>query len=212
MQTNLLPRELSELAPDCWLIPDFLDPPTQKALLEQTREWCAGGFFTPLMPNGTPMNHPICCLGHHWEPYDYHPPRRPFPTGLTAMANLALDALGGPGDQWCPFQPDTALVNWFPPGSSLGAHQDRSEAPALLEAGSPIVTVALGDACHFYLGGYSREAPARQVEMYSGDCLIMAGGGRMRFHEVRRILSNTVPAFLQMQPGRISITIRRARP
>ena len=53
-------------------------------------------------------------------------------------------------------QPGVCLVNHYGHAGRLGFHQDRSERPATLKRGSPVVSISLGDACDF---GYSDTRP-----------------------------------------------------
>ncbi|MEM8602583.1 MAG: alpha-ketoglutarate-dependent dioxygenase AlkB [Cyanobacteria bacterium P01_H01_bin.121] len=215
MQIELLQRKTTQIFEDCWLMPDFLTVEAQGEMLADIRRWTkeAGGLHAPLMPNGTPMNHSLRGLGWDWVPYHYEEIRRELPQELIVLANQALYLVDESiRDRYTPFNPDTALVNWFPLGSSLGSHQDKSEDDSLVYGGSPIVTLAIGAACDLYVGGDDRGDPMTKVEMRSGDIFVMAGTSRRRFHEVRRILPDTTPPDLSMKTeGRISVTIRRAK-
>lgn len=217
MQLNLLEekRDKAEIYPDCWLIPNFLNLAEQEGLLAAVRDWCKGLFHTPKMPNGTPLNHPIACLGWDWVPYEYRPAKAPMPEKLQQLTHRALQEVPGCDRYlkfWKKHSPDTAIVNWFPPGTKLGTHVDRSEDETLRDAGSPIVTIALGAKADLYIGGFYREDKSIKVEMMSGDVLIMHGTSRNRFHEVRKIYKETSQLETTMKaPGRISVTIRRAK-
>jgi alkylated DNA repair protein (DNA oxidative demethylase) len=212
-------REKCEVAPDAWLIPDWMDLDQQQELLEWLRFWCKGGFTTPRLPFGErlPLSVQVCCLGYHWEPYQYSEPKRDMPARLLFVYHRALAAVFKhrrffpPRD--CYYAPDTAIVNWYSPEAKLGMHQDKSEDAELLSCGSPIVTVALGDSCTFRLGNCeSKNQPYTDFEMRSGDVFIMGGASRMAYHGVTRIHSGTAPKELGMtKPGRLSVTIRQAR-
>lgn len=209
-QLDLLPRHVDRPAPDAVFYPGWLTPDMQQALLSYLRIWCAGGFVAPTLPSGQQMNHPFCCLGWDWKPYEYREGDRPFPPFLVELARRAVtDTV----PKLLPaFEPDTAIVNWFPPGTQLGMHQDKSEDPVLLAAGSPIVTASLGDSCIFRLGNNQHNGkPYTDIELRSGDLIVFGGHSRMAFHGVMRIIENTAPPVLDMKPGRISITIRQAR-
>ncbi|MBE9178740.1 alpha-ketoglutarate-dependent dioxygenase AlkB [Oculatella sp. LEGE 06141] len=210
MQLDLLPRKPAHLAPGCVHIPDWLSLDEQAELVEWLRDWCKGGFWTPTMPNGTPMNHPLCGLGLNWKPYEYFETDRPFPARLHFLSCRALEKtlpryLGD-------YFPNVAIVNYFPVGSSLGMHQDRSEDSVMRESGSPIVTISLGDSCTFRLGNCQhKDKPHHDIELRSGDVLVMGGESRMAFHGVMKIHANTATASLGMKAGRLSVTIRQTR-
>ncbi len=203
---------IEELYPDCLMLRQLLSFEEQQELVASCRQWCAHGFHTPSMPDGSKLNHPICGLGFDWVPYEYLPAKRPFPDELQTLANRALiEANERLSQDYRPFNPDTALINYFPPKSSLGSHVDRSEDESLRKAGSPIITAALGDDCILTVGGFRRTTKSKKVTMRSGDVFLMCGPSRMRFHGVPKIEPRTAPIGLDMKPGRISITIRQAR-
>lgn len=208
-------REKREIAPDAWLIPDWLDLDAQQELLEWLRFWCKGGFATPRLPFGERLllSVQVCCLGYHWEPYQYSEPKREMPARLLFTYARALAAVWPRRRFQSWYDPDTAIVNWYSPEAKLGMHQDKSEDQELLDCGSPIVTVALGDSCTFRLGNCeSKNQPYTDFEMRSGDVFIMGGASRMAYHGVMKIHAGTAPKELGMsKPGRLSVTIRQAR-
>ena len=85
--------------------------------------------------------------------------------------------------------------------------QDKDEPAETIAAGIPIVSVSLGDAARFVVGGLSRRDPTSPVMLRSGDVLIMGGPSRLRYHGVTRILAGTAPD--GMGPGRFNLTFRQ---
>jgi DNA oxidative demethylase len=210
LQLDLIPRQKTVLASGAMHLPDFIPIDEQVALLLNLREWTKGGWFTPSMLDGTPMNHPIACLGYQWRPYEYFEPRVGVPGDLINLSILSL--LEAKMAEYLPYSPQTAIVNYFPPDTSLGMHQDRSEDAYLIQQGRPIVTFSLGDTAVFRLGNREHKGmPWQDVEMRSGDALVMGGYSRSAYHGVMDILPGTAPPALQMQPGRISVTMREVR-
>lgn len=210
-QLDLIPRQTSHPSPGVVHLPNWLSLQHQQALLQLLRSYTKNGWYTPLMPNGTPMKHPLACLGYQWRPYEYYEPRRPIPDAILLMAIVALKDAGL--DKSLPYTPDTGIVNLFPSGSSLGMHQDKSEDMELIDAGSPIVTISLGDTAVFRLGNCTNTTqPYQDFELRSGDLLVMSGHSRLAYHAVLKILDDTCPPALMMQrPGRISLTLRQAK-
>jgi alkylated DNA repair protein (DNA oxidative demethylase) len=100
--------------------------------------------------------------------------------------------------------PDACLINFYGPEAKMGLHQDRDER----DFSQPIVTVSLGDAADFLVGGFERSAPTASLRVQNGDAVIMGGASRMRFHGVRRIYPGTSP--LGDLGGRFSLTFRKA--
>lgn len=208
MQTELFPRTKRRVAPGVWHVPGWLNLDQQIELIIQLRHWTQGGWYTPKMLDGTPMKHPIACLGYRWKPYTYFDPLVSLPGELTLLAIQAL--IDAEMTEFLPYSPQTAIVNYFPHGSSLGMHQDNSEDPAVIERGSPIVTISLGDTATFRLGNCEHKGlPWQNLELRSGDLLVMGGFNRLAYHGVMEIEPNTAPKGLQMkQAGRISMTLR----
>jgi alkylated DNA repair protein (DNA oxidative demethylase) len=89
----------------------------------------------------------------------------------------------------------------------MGVHQDKDESRASIDAGVPIVSVSLGDAARFVVGGLTRREPTHPIVLRSGDVLVMGGPSRLRFHGVTRILPGTAPE--GTGPGRFNLTFRQ---
>ena len=105
---------------------------------------------------------------------------------------------------WPDFAPDACLINHYVSGAKMGLHQDRDEK----DFSHPIVTVSLGDAADFLVGGFARGDKTQVLKVRSGDILLMGGASRMRFHGVRKIYPGTGP--LTEISGRYSLTFRMA--
>jgi alkylated DNA repair protein (DNA oxidative demethylase) len=67
--------------------------------------------------------------------------------------------------------------------------------------------VSLGDTGIFRVGGTSRKDPTRQLELKSGDVVVLGGGDRLAYHGIDRILSGT--SDLIPEGGRFNLTLRR---
>lgn len=87
----------------------------------------------------------------------------------------------------------------------MGLHQDRDEG----DFSFPVLSISLGDAALFRIGGTDRRAPTRSLWLHSGDVLVMGGAARLAWHGVDRIRhgsSRLLPA-----GGRINLTLRVVR-
>ena len=102
---------------------------------------------------------------------------------------------------------DALLINWYTEGSTLGLHQDRDER----DLSAPVVSISLGDACIFRLGGTSRSDPVSEHRLESGDVIVLSGPTRLAFHGVAQILPGTAPNGLLHSPGRLNLTLRRSQ-
>ena len=115
-----------------------------------------------------------------------------------------LDALLSPT-----YEPQTAIVNFFPLGSMMCAHQDLSE-PCLHR---PLISVSLGSSCVFLMGSTSREDTPHAFLLRSGDIVAFTGPSRVAFHAVPRVMEDC-PAHLiafdeRMRNLRININVRQ---
>jgi len=78
-------------------------------------------------------------------------------------------------------------------------HVDRSEICAT----SPLVSLSLGNAAVFLIGGLTREAEPVPIVLRSGDVIVMAGPRcRRAFHGIPRVLEGSLPAHLRPEADR----------
>jgi DNA oxidative demethylase len=98
--------------------------------------------------------------------------------------------------------PDCCLVNWYGEGAKMGLHQDKDEG----DFDWPVVSVSLGDAALFRMGGVERSEGTQSVWLQSGDVVVMGGAARLAWHGVDRVKyrsSRVLP-----NGGRINLTLR----
>ncbi|MFC6489100.1 alpha-ketoglutarate-dependent dioxygenase AlkB family protein [Nitratireductor sp. GCM10026969] len=193
-------------------IPGALDQDAQEALLEEVRAAVAAApLFVPTMPRtGKPMSvrmtncGPLGWLTDKERGYRYqatHPQTgRPWPAIPPALLAVWEKFAG------YPHPPEACLVNYYDDTARMGLHQDRDER----EFAAPVVSVSLGDACLFRVGGRSRSGKTVSFRLESGDVVVLGGEGRMSFHGVDRIYPGT--STLLRNGGRINLTLRRVNP
>lgn len=99
--------------------------------------------------------------------------------------------------------PEAGLINFYDGRARMGLHQDRDERA--LDA--PVVSISLGDACRFRIGGTSRNDPTVPLRLESGDVIVLGGESRLTFHGVDRVYPGT--SSLLKNGGRINVTLRR---
>jgi DNA oxidative demethylase len=191
------------------LRPGYLSATEQAALLAELRAALADApLFTPTMPRtGKPFSVRMSNLGPlGWVSdagggYRYqatHPETgRPWPA-MPEILLRAWDEVGG-----YPHPPEACLVNWYAPGARMGLHQDSDEQ----DLDAPVVSLSLGDAALFRIGGLLRSDPTRSFRLSSGDAMALAGESRLAFHGVDRIVPGT--STLLPAGGRINLTLRR---
>ena len=98
-------------------------------------------------------------------------------------------------------------MNFYTVESRMGVHQDKDESQASIASGAPIVSLSLGDAARFVVGGLTRRERTQPMVLRSGDVLLMGGASRLRFHGVTKILPGTAPH--GTGPGRFNLTFRQ---
>jgi DNA oxidative demethylase len=103
--------------------------------------------------------------------------------------------------------PNLCLINFYDSDARLGLHQDKGDSS--LDA--PVVSISLGDEATFLLGGQSRRAPLRRLELWSGDVVWFGGPSRLIYHGVEGIRPGTSQLLSQagLPAGRINLTLRR---
>jgi len=105
-----------------------------------------------------------------------------------------------------PHPPEACLVNYYAADARLGLHQDKDEA----DFSAPVVSLSLGDAALFRIGGAKRSDPTHSFRLSSGDAVVLGGESRLAFHGVDRIMSGT--SALLAEGGRFNLTLRRVTP
>ncbi len=196
------------LAPGVVHYPGYLDRAAQEALrdavdeiirlapLFQPRMPRTGKPFSVRMTNCGPLGWVSDAGGYRYQAR--HPVSgAPWP----AMPAIVLEAWAELAAQAPP--PEACLINFYDPTARMGLHQDRDEE----ELSAPVVSLSLGDACLFRVGGATRAAPTRSFRLQSGDALTLAGPGRLAFHGVDRVIAGT--STLLAAGGRINLTLRR---
>lgn len=188
--------------------PGHLNDAEQRALTGFiTAAIAAAPLFTPVMPkSGRPFSVRMTNLGPlGWvsdrRGYRYQPSHPetglPWPAMLPELLALWRD-LSRYGHE-----PEACLVNLYRGDARMGLHQDRDE----LDFAAPVLSVSLGDAARFRLGGSERGGGTETLRLNSGDVLVMGGESRLAFHGVDRIYGGT--SSLVPGGGRINLTLRR---
>ena len=201
------------LAPGLVLFQSRLSPDEQRDLWRMCRGLADGPvpMYTPTVRGGRKMSVGMLCLGKHWNglTYTYEDRRSdfdglpvpPIPPPFASIAQLAA------ADAGFTMHPDLCIMNLYSASAKMGVHQDKDERAETIAAGIPIVSVSLGDAARFVVGGLSRRDPMQPLILRSGDVLVMGGPSRLRYHGVTRIMPGTAPE--GTGPGRFNLTFRQ---
>ncbi|WP_143336685.1 alpha-ketoglutarate-dependent dioxygenase AlkB family protein [Corynebacterium pacaense] len=216
-----LPRPPREVTDGVVHLPGFLDLPTQRSLVAEARRIArsaAGTPFAMVRPRlrSGQMSVYMLSLGRYWKSHPYRYVEElegmrvpPIPESFHKRTREALEAAGrlsGSLAAWSgSFRAEAALVNYYPPGSTMGMHQDANE---LSEA--PVISLSIGDTALFRLGGTeNRNRPWNEIPLLSGDLIVFGGAHRRAFHGVPKVEEGTAPDGCGLAEGRINITIRQ---
>ena len=190
-------------------MPGYLDRAAQESLIEAVRAVVADApLFVPAMPRtGKEMSVRMTnCGSLGWvtdkeRGYRYQPVHpvtgKPWPPIPETLLKLWSEVAN------YPHAPEACLVNFYTDAAKMGLHQDRDEA----DLAAPVVSVSLGDACLFRVGGAKRADRTVSFRLESGDVVVLGGEGRLAFHGVDRIYPTT--SALLKNGGRINLTLRR---
>jgi alkylated DNA repair protein alkB homolog 1 len=72
----------------------------------------------------------------------------------------------------------------FPAGDTLCGHVDDAET----DVTAPIVSISMGAAAVFLVGGHTRDTPPTPLLLRSGDIVVLSGEARTCYHGVPRVL------------------------
>ncbi|HET7697318.1 MAG TPA: alpha-ketoglutarate-dependent dioxygenase AlkB [Vicinamibacterales bacterium] len=207
----MLPRV--QIGEGLTLFPSRLPSAAQRELWATCRALADGPvpMYVPTVRGGRKMSVGMLCLGRHWNglTYRYEATRSDF-DGLAVPplpSRFVEIARGAAADAGFEMSPDLCIMNYYDADAKMGVHQDKDERPETIAAGVPIVSISLGDAARFVIGGLSRRDPTSPIVLRSGDVLVMGGPSRLRYHGVTRILPGTAPE--GTGPGRFNLTFRQ---
>lgn len=193
-------------------MPGYLGRDRQEALVEAIRQAVVEApLYTPVMPkSGQPMSVRMTnCGSLGWvtdqeRGYRYQPTHpvtgRPWPPIPAMLVDIWNETSG------TDIQPEACLVNYYGPEAKMGLHQDKDEK----ELAAPVLSISLGDACLFRVGGVRREERTISFRLESGDVVIIGGENRLAFHGVDKIYPGT--SALLKREARINLTLRRVTP
>jgi alkylated DNA repair protein (DNA oxidative demethylase) len=189
-------------------LPAALDRAAQGKLLDTVlRAMAPIGWLSPTMPRtGRPFSVRMANLGPlGWvsdrSGYRYQPTHPETGEPWPAMPEEVLALWRELADY--PHPPECCLVNFYDGNAKLGLHRDEDEA----DTAAPVLSVSLGDAAMFRLGGLHRQAASHSFKLTSGDIVILGGQSRLAFHGITRVLPGT--STLVPGGGRVNLTVRR---
>lgn len=204
---------MQEIFPDCFYLPKVLSWLEQKRLVKFYLQH-QNQLYQPVLKTGAKMNLLMTCFGWHWSAKNY----KYYRTRVDADDQLVADYPNFLNDlilkNYNSFETnelwDILILNYYNQNSKLGLHQDNSEDLETVKSGFPIVSISIGASCIFQIGGFKRNDPCKEIQLNSGDLLVMGGKSRMRYHGVKQILrSGRIPFSKFLNDGRINFTMRK---
>lgn len=189
-------------------IPGHLDRTAQETLVDTIRAVVGQApLYRPEMPRtGKPLSVRMTNCGElgwvadkqGYRYQDRHPVTgEPWPPIPDILMKLWMELSGDNR------APQACLVNFYDINAKMGLHQDRDEQ----DISAPVLSISLGDACLFRIGGTERGQPTRSFRLESGDIVVLGGESRLAFHGVDKIYPTT--STLLRDGGRINLTLRR---
>lgn len=215
-----VPRTATRIRPGVAHVPGFLTLPEQAGLVSQARELARSVAGTPVamarpvIGSGQMSVHTLS-LGRFWSanPYRYvdsvggvAPAEIPAPWQDLAGRALAAATSVAPELATGDFRAEATLVNFYPPGSSMGLHIDANEASE-----APVISLSIGEEALFRIGD-TRTRPWDEVTLMSGDLVVFGGPARRAYHGVPVVRAGTAPEGCGLGEGRLNITFRQVDP
>ena len=205
---------MTELAEGVSLWRGRLDLEAQRGLVEAVAALLAeappfrptmprtGRPFSVRMSNAGPLGWVSDRSGYRYQPT--HPQTgRPWPAIPRQVLEIWEELAAYPAP------PEACLINLYDAEARMGAHQDKDEAA--LDA--PVLSISLGSAAQFAIGGVERGGGTRKLLLQSGDVLTLDGPARLAFHGVDKVFPGTSPLpRLPESAERINLTLRRVTP
>lgn len=203
---NFLPLEPRHVAHGVAYVPGFLPLAEQRRVVELARE-SSRGMTRPELRSGQ-MSVYMQPLGYRWTHNlnSYERADEPMPAWAADLGLRALTQARRVAPELREsFSPEMVLINFYPPGATMGMHVDAGE-----ESEAPIVSLSIGDSAVFRLGNTkNRNRPWHDIQLHSGDLLVFGGDHRRAFHGVPKVLDGTLPEGCGLREGRLNLTIRQ---
>ena len=183
----------------------LLDRDLQRTLIEEVARVAeVAPFYRPVTPSGRPMSVAMTSAGalgwitdrkgYRYE--DRHPAGGPWPP-VPGVALAVWRAVSGVEEP-----PTSCLINRYSETAKMGLHQDKDEGDFTW----PVVSISLGDAALFRVGGTERKDSTESVWLNSGDVAVLSGDTRLAYHGIDRVRAGS--SSLVPGGGRINLTMR----
>ncbi len=170
--------------------------------------------YSPLRHMMTPMGHPTQvkmsnCGEYGWISdktgygYTHLDPETENPWPSLPAEFLQIHKYACELTQLPAFTPDACLINCYEIGNAMGRHQDKDEQ----NTSWPIVSISLGLSAVFQTFGISRNGKPKNIQLDSGDIIILSGQSRHFYHGVKPVkLDPLQPQLTQ----RFNLTLRKS--
>lgn len=203
------PGSITQLADQAFVLHGYVEPESD-LLLEHIESVTAKAAFRHMLtPGGHSMSAAMTnCGDYGWftDSKGYRYTTSDPASGLAwpkmpvLFQNIAIEAAHAAG--FSDFIPQCCLINRYQTDCRMGLHQDKDEQ----DLTAPIVSVSLGMPAVFLLGGFRRRDPVQTILLHHGDVVVWGGTDRLRYHGVKKILSQPHP---QTGDYRFNLTFRQ---
>jgi alkylated DNA repair protein alkB family protein 1 len=105
----------------------------------------------------------------------------PVPVDVARLSQLIASLIG-----FSNYKAEAGIVNYYHLNSTLSGHQDYSEK----NMKAPLISISLGNAAIFLVGGQSKAIRPSAVRLTSGDIVVMSGPARLAYHGVPKIIKD----------------------
>lgn len=136
---------------------------------------------------------------YHWASKLYHAKNKfPFSTKISQLTKLVAQNVASMGLGPEEYEPEAGIINFYGSKDSLMAHVDQSEPALTKQPNNPpvLISVSLGLAAIFLVGGMNRNDVPEPILLESGDVVVLSGEARRAFHGVPRVFEGTCPQLL----------------
>lgn len=163
-RNNLLPGRFNKKTiDDFWKCYNEETDEREKKFLKKSYRWTTLGF------------------NYDWDNKIYNEnDKKEFPQDLHKLIAEFAEILGFKN-----FKSEAAIINFYPIGTTLAAHTDKSE-----NCNSPLFSISFGQSAIFLIGGATKEENALPILLESGDVLVMSDKSRFKYHAVPRVFKS----------------------
>ena len=200
--------EAHEIIPGAYHLPGVLTLDEQQELVYVCRDTIAHPNAKLYQPDG--YEHQVSSMGQWWRPPQmggYLPERIPLNPWVASLGEWVAGQAGLRHN----FRTQAAVIHWYPKETTED-HNEHAESPSIIFRGSPLILLMLGNTATFRCRGKMVRSRFKEVQVCSGDAIVLADQARTNFFGFSQVLPGSAPGELVMKPGRLVISVRQVNP